>query len=97
MVGSNCKPASTGRSYIGVNNTILNPDEDGIGEIGVRSRNVFMGYHKDPFRTKEAFQDGWFRTGDLGKFDTDDFLWVSGRSKELIITSGGENIGEFFI
>ena len=80
-----------------MNNTILNPDEDGIGEIGVRSRNVFMGYHKDPFRTKEAFQDGWFRTGDLGKFDTDDFLWVSGRSKELIITSGGENIGEFFI
>ena len=39
-----------------MNNTILNPDEDGIGEIGVRSRNVFMGYHKDQAKTEESFQ-----------------------------------------
>merc|ERR1739838_122661 len=43
------------------------------------------------------FQDGWFKTGDLGSFDKDDFLWISGRSKELIITGGGENIAPILI
>ena len=56
-----------------------------------------MGYHKDQVRTEESFEDGWFKTGDLGKFDKDDFLWISGRSKELIITAGGENIAPILI
>ena len=77
-----------------MNNVILNPDEDGVGEVAIRSRNVFMGYHKDQMRTEETFQDDWFKTGDLGIFDEDGFLWISGRSKELIITAGGENIGK---
>jgi len=90
--GPKCRPGSTGQAYIGVNNKILDPDENGFGEVAVSSRNVFMGYHKDPIRTEESFQDGWFKTGDLGRFDEDGFLWISGRSKELIITAGGENI-----
>ena len=76
---------------------ILDPDIDGCGEIAVGSRNVFMGYHNDQVRTEESFEDGWFKTGDLGKFDKDDFLWISGRSKELIITAGGENIAPILI
>ena len=72
---------------------ILNPGSDGVGEICTSSRNVFMGYHNDETKTKEAFEDGhWFRSGDLGKFDQDGFLWLSGRLKELIITAGGENV-----
>ena len=57
-----------------------------------RSRNVFMGYHKSKEKTLESFEDDWFRSGDLGKIDQDGFLWLTGRLKELLITSGGENI-----
>ena len=57
-----------------------------------RSRNVFMGYHKSQEKTLESFEDDWFRSGDLGKIDQDGFLWLTGRLKELLITSGGENI-----
>ena len=56
FVGSKCRPGSTGQAYIGVNNKILDPDENGFGEVAVSSRNVFMGYHKDPIRTEESFQ-----------------------------------------
>ena len=56
-----CKPGSAGQAYVGVHNTILNPDENGIGEIATKSRNVFMGYHRDEVKTKEAFEDGWFK------------------------------------
>ena len=76
-----------------MNNKLLNPDSDGIGEICTKSRNVFMGYHNDEIRTKEAIdEDGWYKSGDLGRMDQDGFLWISGRIKELLITSGGENI-----
>ena len=92
FIGPKSKPGSLGVSYRGVHNKIINPDSNGIGEIAVRSRNVFMGYHKDEAKTKEAFQDGWFRTGDLGKLDDQGLMWLVGRLKELVITSGGENI-----
>ena len=51
-----------------------------------------MGYHKNQEKTLESFEDHWFRSGDLGKIDSDGFLWLTGRLKELLITSGGENI-----
>ena len=51
-----------------------------------------MGYHRDEVKTREAFEENWFKSGDLGKLDEDQFLWMSGRLKELIITAGGENI-----
>ena len=62
-------------------------------EIQVRGPNIFRGYLRDPDATAEAFtDDGWFRTGDLGAFDADGFLTVTGRKKDLLITSGGKNI-----
>ena len=51
-----------------------------------------MGYHKNKEKTLESFDGTWFRSGDLGKLDCDGFLWLTGRLKELLITSGGENI-----
>jgi len=62
-----------------------------VGEIWVRGPNVMRCYWNDPVATREAFHGGWFRTGDLARRDAGGFLWVAGRSKELII-SGGENI-----
>ncbi|MCZ7422686.1 long-chain fatty acid--CoA ligase [Verrucosispora sp. WMMA2121] len=66
--------------------------DDGIGEIQICGPNVFPGYHQLPEATAEAFTpDGWFRSGDLGYLDTDGYLYISGRLKDMII-SGGENI-----
>ena len=61
-------------------------------EVQVRGLNLMQGYLKNPEATREAFTtDGWYRTGDLGKMDSDGYIFVTGRLKELII-KGGENI-----
>jgi malonyl-CoA/methylmalonyl-CoA synthetase len=63
-----------------------------IGMIEVRGPNVFTGYWRKPDATRESFRgDGFFITGDLGRMDTDDRVWILGRSKDLVIT-GGYNV-----
>ena len=62
------------------------------GEIMVKGRNVFMGYYKDEAATNETLTDGWLHSGDLGSFDDQGFLCITGRKKEIIITAGGKNI-----
>ncbi len=63
------------------------------GEILARGANVFRGYHKDPAATKEAFTaDGWFQTGDVGRFTDDGFLQIIDRKKDILVTAGGKNV-----
>ena len=80
-------PTSIGKIYPGQEAKIVD------GELWMKGDNVFSGYYKDPVRTAEALtEDGWLRTGDLCRFDEDGFLYITGRIKNLIILSNGENV-----
>lgn len=68
-------------------------EEDETGEIVVKGDNVMLGYYKNPKATVEVFtEDGWFRTGDIGYIDEDNFIFITGRKKNVIILSNGKNI-----
>ena len=58
----------------------------------MRGINVFKEYWQNPEATADAFHDGWFRTGDIGSFDSEGFLTITGRKKEIIVTAGGKNV-----
>lgn len=71
---------------------ILNPDENGIGEICVKGTSVMLGYYKNEAETKRVMHDGWFNTEDLGYIDQDGRLHITGRKKNLIVLRNGKNI-----
>jgi long-chain acyl-CoA synthetase len=85
---------STGPAMEGVTLKINNPDPvTGEGEIWAKGPNVMMGYYKEPDLTKTVFsEDGWFKTGDLGILDEQNFLYIKGRLKNIILGANGENI-----
>ncbi|MBN2619690.1 AMP-binding protein [candidate division WOR-3 bacterium] len=83
---------SVGLPVTGVEVTIHDPDANGIGEIRVRGPNVMLGYYKNEEATANVLKDGWFYTGDLGYFDEDGYLYITGRKKSVIVTQSGKNI-----
>jgi len=85
---------STGPAVEGVELKINKPDkETGEGEIWAKGPNIMKGYYKEPELTSEMItSDGWLKTGDLGVFDKDNFLFIKGRLKNMIVGANGENI-----
>ncbi len=87
------KAGSVGRPIMGELVKIADPNEDGEGEIRVKGTNVMLGYFENEEATREAFdEEGYFRTGDLGKIDEEGWIYITGRSKNLIILSNGKNV-----
>ena len=72
---------------------ILDPDENGRGEICAKGPMIMQGYYNMPEETAEVLsEDGWFRTGDIGWLDSEKYLYLCGRAKNLIVTPGGKNV-----
>jgi long-chain acyl-CoA synthetase len=97
LAGSNPQKSvfeSTGPAIEGIELTINNPDKKtGEGEIWAKGPTIMKGYYKDPEMTKEVLTpDGWFKTGDLGTLDSNNYLFIKGRSKSMIVGASGENI-----
>jgi long-chain acyl-CoA synthetase len=83
---------TVGKPLPGMEVKIVDPAEDGVGEVYVRSKTVMAGYLNDPELTAEVVSGGWLKTGDLGRFDATGHLLLSGRKKNMIVTEEGKNI-----
>lgn len=86
------EPGSKGRIVNEITVKIDNPDQNGIGEIIISGPTVFEGYYKAPEETAKVLIDGWLHTGDLGRIDDKNNLYLTGRLKNIIVLSNGENV-----
>ena len=86
------KDNAAGLPLPGVEVRIDNPSSEGIGEIIAKGPNVMAGYYKNQGATESVLKDGWFYTGDLGYMDSENFLYITGRKKNVIVTKNGKNI-----
>ena len=89
---SRSRPGGVGWPMIGIEVRIDAPDSEGNGEIAVRGPNVMLGYYANPVATAEVLRDGWFYTGDLGRFLPDGRVKITGRLKNMIATAAGKKI-----
>lgn len=83
---------SAGRCLPGVEVRILHPDADGVGEVLIRGDNLMAGYFQNEAATREALEDGWFHSGDLGYLDRDGYLYIQGRIKDIIVLASGKKV-----
>ncbi len=87
------KAPSVGKVLPQLEMIILEPDEKGCGEIAVKGPVTMQGYYKDEAATKEIFtEDGFLKTGDIGYLDSENYLYITGRAKSMIVSEGGKNI-----
>lgn len=83
---------SVGKPVVCAEVKIVNPNEDGEGEVWIKSTTLMLGYYENKEATNEAVKDGWFNSGDIGYQDKDGFIYITGRSKNVIVTANGKNI-----
>lgn len=88
----NFKDDAAGLPLPGVQLRINAPDENGSGEVWAKGKNIMPGYYKNEAQTNATFEDGWFKTGDIGFIDNDGFLHINGRMKNVIISRSGKNV-----
>lgn len=86
------KLGSAGKHLLCSELKIKDPNENGEGEVLIKSTTLMLGYYENEEATKEVIQDGWFNSGDVGYLDKDGFLFITGRSKNVIVTQNGKNI-----
>ncbi len=86
------REGSAGKPLPGVELRLSHPDHDGIGEIIVKTPSLFKEYYKNPESTAAVMRDGWFNTGDLGWVDADGYVYITGRTKDVIVTGAGKNV-----
>ena len=86
------KPGSIGYALDNVKIKIDHPDKEGVGEILAKGPNVMLGYYNDEKKTKEAFDNGWFKTGDFGYIDNEGYLFMTGRKNDIIVLRNGKNV-----
>ena len=83
---------STGKAVKDTEIKVINPDENGEGEIAIKGPTVMLGYYEDEEETRKVMQDGFFLSGDIGRIDEDGYIYITGRSKNVIVTQNGKNI-----
>ena len=87
------RPGSVGLALPSLQMKIVDPNEDGVGEVYAKGPTIMLGYYDDKKKTKEAFdEDGYFKTGDYGYFDKDGFLFLTGRKNDIIVLRNGKNV-----
>ena len=86
------KAGSVGKLMPSLQGKLIDVNEKGIGEFVIKGPSVMLGYYNNDEATKEALHDGWLYTGDLGYFDKDDYMFITGRKKNVIVLKNGKNI-----
>lgn len=88
----NSRYGSVGKAFNKIDVKLEEKDEDGVGELWIKSPTVMLGYYENPEETKKVISHGWLKTGDLAKIDSDGYIYITGRKKDVIVLKNGKNV-----